>query len=163
MAWPALTITDPVAMSNAAKRLVVAMALCNRECDARLAGQHLEGSAGYGSAPESDSFHPRTAQRMMRRVQVQADDVSAPCRPAADRWIVETSRCDEDATRTLARCDSPWIDSSRSSLPTRDCSNALLLWDLFQGQAYGPFNAVIADLSGALLVASRPPNQQGPR
>src|SRR5208282_4241998 len=86
------------------------------------------GSADCGSAPESDYSHPRTAPSRDAAGSGTSPRCRALCRPTADRWTVVTFRCDGDATRTPARYGLPWIDSVRSSLPTRDCSNALLPW-----------------------------------
>ena len=70
-----LPITDPVAMSKAANRLVVHGA-CNREFDAPPGRAASGESADCGSAPESDSSIHAQHQRMMRWIQVQADDIS---------------------------------------------------------------------------------------
>src|SRR5258706_8385501 len=133
MAWPALTDDRSRGDVQRSEETGGAMALVIVSATLNLARAASEGSAGYGSAPESDSSHPRTAPAHDEEGSCTSRRCLAPCRPTADRWIVETSRCDEDATRTPARCGSPWIDSSRSLPPTRDCSNALLLWEPLPG------------------------------
>ncbi len=123
-----LPITDPVAMSKAANSWWC-HGVCNRACGARPDRAASEESVDCGSAPESGSSHPRTAPGRDAAGSGTSRRYLAPCRPTADHWITETFRCDEDATRRPARCGSRWIDSSQFSLPTRDCSNALLLSD----------------------------------
>src|SRR5882724_10450741 len=163
MAWPALTdhrsrgdVQRSEEAGGAMAQVIVSAAL-------HLAGQHGKDRLGYGSAPESDSSHPRTAPAHDAEGSDTSRRCLAPCRPTADRWIVERSRCDEDAARRHARCDSPWIDSSRSWLPTRDCSNGLLLWEPLPGSGVRPAPRGHRRSVAALLVASRPPTQPGPR
>jgi hypothetical protein len=109
--------------------------VCNRACGARPGRAASEESADCGSGPESDSdsSHPRTAPAHDAAGSGTSRRYLAPCRPTADHWITETFRCDEDATQRPARCDSRWIGSGPSWLPTRDCSNALLPWELLPG------------------------------
>src|SRR5258707_15191382 len=100
MAWPALTDDRSRGDVQRSEETGGAMALVIVSATLNLARAASEGSAGYGSAPESDSSHPRTAPAHDEEGSCTSRRCLAPCRPTADRWIVETSRCDEDATRT---------------------------------------------------------------
>jgi len=70
---PALPITDRGDV-KAANRLVV-HGVCNRGCGARPGRAASEESADCGSVPESALLIHAQHQRMMRVVQVQADDI----------------------------------------------------------------------------------------
>src|SRR3984893_12485761 len=113
MVWPALTDHRSRGCVQRSEETGGAVAFVIVGATLNLAGQHGKDRLA-------------TAQRLNQTLLIHAQGPDhaaegsgtsrrclAPCRPTTDRWIVETSRCGEDA----------WIDSSRSSLPTRDCSN----------------------------------------
>src|SRR5258708_35192302 len=87
------------------------MALVIVSATLNLARAASEGSAGYGSAPESDSSHPRTAPAHDEEGSCTSRRCLAPCRPTADRWIVETSPCRYDPTPTARTTgkDPPYV------------------------------------------------------
>src|SRR5216684_1183071 len=147
MAWPALTDHRSRGNVQRSEETGGAMALVIMSSTLHLAGQHGKDWLATAQRLNLTLLIHAQHQRMMRRVQVQADDVA---------HLVDQQRIVGELKRLAAMRTQPEgpPDATHRGLthagPRRQRAAAPMrcsFGSLFQGQAYGPLNAVIADLS----------------